>query len=60
LIEAKDGLETYVSEKGWRVCQDVIGEVDNEDMDAQDEWEPVIDDKSALFSLIMKNKQSHI
>jgi hypothetical protein len=33
LIKARDGLQMYVR----RVCQDVMGEVDNKNVDAQDE-----------------------
>jgi hypothetical protein len=38
-------LETRVIEKGWGLYEDVLGEADDEDEDARDEWEPGADDE---------------
>jgi transposase len=43
LIQAWEGLETRVIEKGWGLYEDVFGEADDEDEDARDEWEPGVD-----------------
>jgi hypothetical protein len=43
LIQAWDGLETRVIEKGRGLSDNVFGEAEDEDEDARDEWEPGAD-----------------
>jgi hypothetical protein len=45
LIQAWDELEIRVIEKGWGLYEDVLGEADDEDEDARNEWEPGADDQ---------------